>query len=395
MNNLLKVCVYNTDPDSSSTLGEAVSSLNFVRIVAEVSTQEELALILQESSVNLIFYNLDPESAPILEVIEDVSARFPEVAQVATSSQVDPQSILAPIRAGCDQFICKPIDTADLGSAFSRVASKRLSVQHKSRVICITGACGGMGATSIASNLAMEIGSITGRYCALADFDLQFGTVASNFDVEPKYTLYDLAAAGADVDISVLESTICELPCHVALLARPDQIDQSDAITPECAYRVLELLMKSYENIVIDVPHVLNPLTNALMSHADTIFIVAQLAVPSIRNAKRYARALQCIGIPNDRIHFIANRSGGRGSGRVTLKDFQETVGQDLFANIPNDFQFVARSIDFGRPAAALDLNSPVRVAIRKLAERLVSEDEPGGSDKRSRGGLLKRLLAK
>ena len=90
-----------------------------------------------------------PTTSADIRVIEDVSSRYPDLAMIAVSHKSDPESILAPMRAGCDQFVCEPIDGTDLAHAVSRVASRRLSGNTKSRCICVAGASGGSGATSI------------------------------------------------------------------------------------------------------------------------------------------------------------------------------------------------------------------------------------------------------
>ncbi len=394
MSNLLHVCLYNTEPAESAALTGAIRTLNFVRIVAEVGTAEDLAESLRGTEVNLIFFHLDPDAESVVDVIDQVSARYPELALVAVSHKTDPEAILAPMRAGCDQFVCEPIDAADLATAIGRVASKRLFSQPKSRRICVTGASGGAGTTSIACNLALEIAQLTDRDCALVDLDLQFGDVALNFDCEPSFTLHDLAEAGAGLDKSVLESALKKLPSKVAILSRPHVLEQQEAVTPDTIHRVIELLGGSYENIIMDVPRDVNACTGAAFAQADIIFIVCQLLVPSIRNAKRYYEALLRIGVPDERLQFVVNRSDGR-SGRVTVKDLEETTRRPIYACIPNDYQFVARSIDFGRPIASLDRSSPVRAAIGKMAQKITAERRPETTAKNERRGLFSRLRAK
>ena len=85
MSNLLHVCLYNTDPGASEELGNVIRSLNFVRLLAEVSTAEELAQILHSSTINLIFFHLDPQANPVVEVIDEVASRHPETAMIALS----------------------------------------------------------------------------------------------------------------------------------------------------------------------------------------------------------------------------------------------------------------------------------------------------------------------
>ncbi len=394
MSNLLHVCVYDADAKATQGIIGPIQALNFVRVVAEVETPEQLATVLHEGAANLIFFHLDPDSQSVVGVIDQVSSRYPDVALIAISHQTDPTSILAPMRAGCDQFVCEPIDADDLATAVSRVTSKRLLSQPRSRCICVTGSSGGAGTTSIACNLALEIAQLTERECALVDLDLPFGDVALNFDTEPKYNIHDLAVAGDSLDPSILTSTLMTLPCKVALLTRPEHLEQNSVVTPDTVHRVVELLMAAYENIVIDVPRDLSTCSSTAMGVADTILVVCQLSVPSIRNAKRYYDALRTMGIPEERIEIVVNRSDGR-SGRVTLKDIDEIIQRRAFACIPNDYQFVARSIDFGQPIASLDKNNPVRAAIRAMAQTILSGRSADTTKKDARRGFLSRLLTK
>ncbi len=394
MSNLLHVCIYNTEPESSKTLQSHVSALNFVRIVAEVGCPDELAKTLHHATVNLVFFHLDPNTAEVVEVIDHVSTKYPELALIALSHQTDPEAILAPMRAGCDQFVCEPIDPNDLANAVARVASRRLLSNTKSRCVCVVGSSGGAGTTTIACNLALEIGNLADRDCALVDLDLQFGDVALNFDCEPRYTIHDLAESGNELDRSVLATTVTTLPCKVALLSRPETIEQHEAITPEVIHRVLELMTVVYENVVVDLPCRFDVQTIAAMGQADLILIVCQLTVPSLRNAKRFYDTLIRMGVPEEKIEIVVNRSDGR-SGRITEADVLATVKKPAFAMIPNDYQFVARSLDFGRPIAALDRNSPVRAAIRKMARKIVVDTAAKPDVKEERKGIFSRLLSK
>lgn len=395
MSNLLHVCIYNTEPESSKALQSQIGTLNFVRLVAEVNNPDDLANLLHRATVNLIFFHLDPNPDPVVEVIDQVSTKFPELALIAVSHKSGPDAILAPMRAGCDQFVCEPIEPNDLANAVARVASRRLLSNTRSKCVCVVGASGGSGTTSIACNLALEIGNLADRDCALVDLDLQFGDVALNFDSEPRYTIHDLAETGHELDRAVLSSTVTTLPCKVAFLARPDTIEQSDAITPEIVHRVLELMTVVYENVVVDVPGVFEPRTIAALGQADLILIVCQLSVPSLRNAKRLMDTLSHMGVPQERMEVVVNRSDGK-AGRITEADVETTMKKKVFAAIPNDYQFVARSIDFGRPIAAMDRNSPVRAAIRKIARKIITEKTNAQPEpKEPKKGLISRLLSK
>ena len=388
----LHVCVYDASGGSDPLLEQAIRGLNFVRLGARAQTPEELVNVLHDESVNLLFLNLDPDTDAVVDIITDVSSRYPDLALIAMSERTDPQSILAPMRAGCDQFVCKPIDAADLAQAVTRAASKHLLNQASSRCLCITGASGGVGTTSIACNLALELAQLSEHPCGLIDLDLEFGGVALNFDCEPKYTIHDLAVAGADLDRSVLSSAVMTLPCKVAILSRPATVEQHHEVTGQTVQWVIQQLMTQYENVVIDLPRQQDARTVAALGMAETVFVVCQPLVPSIRNTKRYCEALLKLGVPDEHIKIILNREDRRNS-RITVKDVAETIQKPVFATIPNNYQFVARSIDLGQPIAELDPSNPVRAAIRRMARDIAIDPESEGST--AKRGLLSRLLSR
>ena len=394
MSSTLQVCLYNAEPESSKDLQGHIAALNFVRLVAEVDTPESLAAALADSGIHLVFFHLDPDPPKVIELIDQVSQRFPELAMIALSHETGPEAILGPIRAGCDQFVCEPIEYADLAAAVGRIASKRLLSRSKSRCICLTGVSGGSGVTSIACNLAMEIAQLTNKKCALVDLDLQFGNIAFNFDCEPQYTLHDAAVAGGDLDRGMLENILTQLSGEVAILARPKLVEQSELVTADRVHHVIELLTTIHENIVVDLPRRISRCNLAALEQADVVLIICQLLVPSIRNASRYVESLTRAGIPEDRIEVIVNRGDSSG-GRITIKDLEDLTKKPIFAAIPSDYQFVARSLDFGKPIAGHEQNNAVRTEIRRIAHKLVSGPSPEAAQRDTRRGFLSRLLSK
>ena len=83
MSNLLHVCIYNTEPESSKELQAQISALNFVRIVAEVGCPDALDKALHHATVNLVFFHMDPHTDEVVEVIDHVSTKYPELALIA------------------------------------------------------------------------------------------------------------------------------------------------------------------------------------------------------------------------------------------------------------------------------------------------------------------------
>ncbi len=398
MKRSLHLCLYNTEPASSRALREALAGLNYVRLEVEVSTPQDLAQALGAADMGVVLFHLDPDTDAVIDVIDKVATQRPDLALMAASDNRDPNVILAAMRAGCAQFVCEPIEPEDLAGAVWRAASRQLAaLGGKSQVISVLGASGGAGTTTIACNLAMEIGNLTESQCALADMDFQFGDVATNFDCAPKYTILDMAEAGDNLDQDLLSAALSNLPCKVSLLARPPLPEQSEAITPDVIDRTIQLLTTAYENVIVDLPRVLNAHTFATLERTDTILLVCQLSVASIRNARRTLESLLRAGIPEPTIEVVLNRFDGK-SGCVAQGDLEKTLKKSIYAAIPNNYRLVTQSLDLGQPLAAMDAKNPVRVAMRDLAEKLLAGSEANPADssavKQSKG-VLGRLFSK
>jgi pilus assembly protein CpaE len=156
----------------------------------------------------------------------------------------------------------------------------------------------------------------------------------------------------------------------------------------------LELLGSKYENVVVDVPRAIDPRSYAAFRQADKILIVCQLLVPSMHNAKRLYDSLDRVGIPPGIMEIVINREAS-GFTRISKDDVCEMFGKPVFASIPNDFEFMARSLDLGRLAASMDRKNHVRTAMRMIAKELTSNpnDPEGQSIVGTRRGLLARLF--
>ena len=384
MTGFRRACLYNLDATSSERLRQQITSDDLLRLVKEVRSPEDLAAVIRGREVNLVLFNLDPEPGPVLEVIDQVSVRYPELALIGVSRPPSPDAILAATRAGCDQFLCEPIDPAELAEALGRIASKGRLSRKVGRCICVTGASGGSGATSIACGLALETGRLTDSPCALVDLELQFGTVAVTFDCEPDYSLYDLAEEQADGELDrwVVEEAMTALPCNVSILPRPETVRQQKAVTPEVIRRVMDLLTAVYENVVVDLPRRIDPCTVAVLEQADLVLVVCQLLVPSVGNAGRYCDMVAQVGVPRKRLEVVVNRYDGS-DGLVAIADVEQAIQKPVFARIPNDFQVVSQFLNLGQPTAALDENNPIRAALQAMGRQIVCGEAPAAVGER------------
>jgi pilus assembly protein CpaE len=231
----------------------------------------------------------------------------------------------------------------------------------------------------------MELAALSGRRCGLVDLNLEFGDICCAFDCRPRFTISDACADPEKLDRSVLKSVLHDLPSNVSILARPNDIEESDTVTPDALELIFKLLDDMYPNVVVDLPRATSFLSAVALAKADRVLIVGQLSVPIIRNATRVYECVMQMGADEDCVEIVLNRYNANYE-RITIEDVEKHFARPVFATIPNDYKNVAAAVDMGHPIGADSPASPARKAIHDMARKIlgdqaVAESGDGGGD--------------
>jgi pilus assembly protein CpaE len=379
MSQLLRVCLFNREVQQS--LHQPFQALADLRIVGQVGSVEELLDWLSRLSIDLVVINLDSDEA--LEAVDRVRQTVPRCGILGISCSSDPNDIIRAMRAGCNQYVRWPVDSKDLHEAIAQIRTQSSPRVSSSKRICVLGASGGAGATTIACNLAIELATLSGADCGLVDLNLELGDVGCLFDAQPAYSIADLCKEHVEIDHSVLEKAFHKMPCNVSVLTRPQRLEDAYEVTPGGVTNMLNQAKAIFPFIVADLPRLFDPTGAAALVDADRVLVVAQLTVTSIRNATRIHEWLQKMGTPEDSIGVVLNRASP-GIGHITIDDVAEHFGKPAFAVVPNDYQWVQLSLDMGYAEAREEANNPVQLAIHAIARKIavnLLEQEPDAHD--------------
>ena len=369
MSQTLRVCLYNREVQQS--LHQPFQDLPYVRIVGQVSSGEELLDWIGRLSLDLVVVNLDSDGG--LELVEQVRRTRARCGILGISKSSDPNAIIRAMRSGCNQYVRWPIDPNDLKEALQQINVQSAPRFSGSRRVCVMGASGGAGATTVACNLAIELASLIGRECGLVDLNVELGDVGCLFDTQPIYSLADVCKEGVDLDHVMLEKGFHKLNCNVAILVRPHRLEEAYEIAPEGIVSMLNEARGLYPFVVVDLPRSFGPTTVAALQDTDRLLIVTQLTVASIRNATRINDWLRQMGTPEANIGIVLNR-GTSSIGHITSEDVEAHFGKPIFANIPNDYRRVQSSLDVGYSTVKEDGRNPVQLAIREMARKIASD---------------------
>lgn len=345
------------------------------KIVASADSRNEFLTAITAVEPDVAIIGLDDEGT-LDTAVEALEAR-PNTIIVGVTANTDVAHIIAAQRAGCTQIVMRPIDANDLAMALRKAIGSQEKSLERSTVVSVLGATGGVGATTIACHLAMELKDLFDQPAAVFDVDLEFGGVSRAFDVVPSYTIADLASAGA-VDRFLLEKAATKTRSGVDVFARPIEFDNAHGISDSDIRTMIRGARQAYPFVVLDLPRHLSPITGVGIEESDKLLVAIQLTVPNIDNAKRLTQALVSEGVPQKRIAYVVNRFR-KNIHSCTMEMAETELGGPILAIIPNDYPAVNQSTDSGSP---LSPRHPVRACIRDLATQLVGKAE----DKKPKG---------
>jgi len=260
---------------------------------------------------------------------------------------------------------------APLPQAPAAAAPKAVAVSSgDKRVIVFMSAASGDGASTAALNCAYAISQACNGNTVLVDMDYQFGMVAKNIDLQNQYgirDLFDYPERGIDATlIKRMVATYGKL--HV--ITAPAELRYLPLVSADAINDLVATLKLSYDNIILDMPHVWLPWVAAATQQATHLVLIAQLWLKSVSHAARMMRVFREEGIPLERVTTVINRSGAKFKEAIEAKDFERVCGTHIRYTLVNDIKTVVDAEASARTIMELE-PSPLSADIGRLARGL------------------------
>ncbi len=375
-------------------LRKTITSLPQIRIVAELDEPSLLGHAASQFPADLLIADLDPNAAVVIECIKQLREVRPELAVFALSSETEGDVVLKALRAGFKEFLVKPLDIKEFEQAIGRAVQTQPQTKQPGKLISIIGSAGGVGCTTIATNLAIELAELLGTApkVALVDLDFRFGHVATLLDVHGQFTVADLCSTPEQLDDQMVMKALIKYEQNLYILRRPHSFAQAEMITAAHCANVLSSLQEMCAYVVVDGPTRQDPGGRAVLDSADYNLMVLQLLVTSVRNTDRMMQELGVQGFNPERIQFVCNRVG-RESSHLGVDQVETILARKMFALLSDDWKSVSSSINIGQPLKVEFARSKVRQELRKLAMQIHSPETV--SEKDGKRGLFGKLLGK
>ena len=350
----------------------------------------QLQSIQDAALPQLMIIDLEADWNQTLSHIQAIRSHSPHTEIFVTGATTNATVLLNVLRAGVQEFLPQPVQKEELYDALERFEMRyqnRVSSSATSgKLINLLGSKGGVGTTTLAVNLAVGLQEINpASSIVLVDLSLQFGDVALYLDLDPMYTFGDITSDPSRFDEAFLISLLSRHPSGLYVLPSADRRMEMNPQIVECVERSLEVLQGRFDYVILDSGHLINDITATTLNRSSTVFLISTLTLPAIRNTKRLTTFLSELNYPHDRIEIIINRYGSK--YEISLQDFNNSLQQEPFYIIPNDYTTVSSSVNKGKSFSMINRQAKVTKSIKKLAMEL--------SEGNRKGSFFSRLFKK
>ena len=293
------------------------------------------------------------------------------------------------VRRGVNDYVIGPVETIDvvrsICSLFS--ASEAIAV---GRVVAVIGAKGGVGASTVAHNVAWAIARDIALDSVVIDLDLAFGTAGLDYNQDPLQGIANAVFSPDRLDTAFMDRLLQKCTDRLSLLAAPASLDQVYDFGANAFDSVFDTLRMTTSCIVLDVPHQWSGWTKRALVGADDILIVAEPDLANMRNTKNMLNMLKAAR-PNDRTPlYCLNQVGMPRRPEIDVRRFAKAIESQPIASIPFDSRMFGMAANNGQMIAEISARHRTTGMFLQLAQRLT-----GRSETKPKGSFLSPLIRK
>jgi pilus assembly protein CpaE len=376
------------EADAKASLAVRDASRNGdLSLVATVADMDSLVAAIATHRPALALIDLAYTGPDVAIALRAVLAAAPECCVIVTGTDASPAVISRAVSAGARTFILRPFTGAELVTTMREAHANLAEIRRMQRgempgpnergaIVAVYSPKGGVGCTTIATNLAVALARKTHKPVAIVDLDLQFGDVGVALDLRGANSVLDLVEHSDSIDAALIDEIFVRHESGIRALVAPDNIAAVESVDPQRVILALDRLREHFAYIVCDLWSSLDELTLSVLRSADRIALVTTPELPSLKNLRRAIAATTPL-LLDERTQIILNRHPGKVG--VSVADVERNLGRLVSATIPSEGIGMTDAINQG--ISFFDTRARVRASrsYTKLAETIIRDSSKHG----------------
>jgi len=324
-----------------------------------------------QASPNLLIIDTQLQGAAMLHNLDRLAQVIEEGTKVVIIGAVNDIALFRELMArGVSEYIVPPIQPLDLIRTVCGLYVHP-DKPFAGRVVAVIGARGGIGASTVAHNLAWSIAERQESSATLLDLDLSFGTAALDFNQDPQQSIADALMAPDRVDDIFLERVTTKQTQRLQMLTAPATLEREFELDPQSYEMVIERVRRTSPYVVLDLPHIWTSWVKHTLLAADDAIIVAGPDLASLRNTKNIIDLLKAMRPYDSPPTVVLSMVGVPKRPEIPFKDFAEALGAEPIASIPFDPQLFGMAANNGQMVGEVAAQSKTALVLDDLAASL------------------------
>ncbi len=354
---LIMVCV---DPDDTNRIVEsvegmpwAVTSSSFDSYIS-TTRRPYLNASISAAKACIAVVNFDFDPAQAIESTKYLQQVFSgRVTVIALAESRDPDILLQAMRAGCSEFLNKPFRAGELDQTLHGLQQLWSTPSEASasggKILSFIGVKGGVGTTTLAVHLAMNLVQIQGKRTLLIDHHPELGHVCVYLGTDGQRCSYqEVVRSVTRLDSELLRGIVSKHASGLEILSSPDVCGAPPNMDADVVTRTLKFLRAEYDYIVVDCPNCLDETTMAVINASSIVYLVATPEIGAIRDLSRFVDKLSVNSSTTDKMQVVVNRVSSRYA--VNVEHIEKAIRLPVAIRLPNSYADLVRSANLGEP---------------------------------------------
>lgn len=349
------------------------SEFDLLNILDCPQNHQEIAQILGTNKEKSLFIvDLSTNKQAKLDLILKITNENKNCKVLALADNPSVDLIIEIMRAGAKEFVPIPILKNEFFEAIKKLLTEldETKKNSKCKIISVFSNKGGIGKTSLASNLALELSKITKENIALIDLNFQMGDITTFLDLKPSFNISYMLENLDKINETFLLSTLERYKgTSLYVLADPPYFKQADNIQPKQITKLFNILKETFSYIIVDAEASFDGKNIAALDNSDLILLVTVANLPALRNTQRCLELFDRLGYEKEKTKIIVNRF--MENDEIKEQDVEKVLSKNIYWKIPNNYFAIMSAINKGVPVCEINDTTNIAQSYKNLAQHI------------------------
>ena len=398
-----RVVIIGQEPNARAEIQKMLALSGFA-VLGEAGYGMEAMTLARQTEPDVVVIAIEEPQIRALQTVEAMVDLLPNSPVIGYSTVRDPNSMRKAMLAGVKDYLTAPVKEDDLINSINTVLAQEERRQARisgemdepvaaGTVITVFGAKGGIGKTTISTNLATALVQKTNQSVVVLDLDTRFGDVAILMDIPVERSIADLAIPEEEITRELLQECIYTHNTGVAILPAPIRPTDWRNVHAGHIERIVNLLCQTHDYVILDTPGTFNDIVARALELATIVVLVATVDMAALKDTLLAIDMLRSWNFPQEKIKLVINSTND--ATNVQPNEVKRMLGRDVFWSIPYD-RNISSATQLGMPVVVAKPQSKASESIVGMAQALSGvkhQQVQKPKDVAQKGGLLSRFL--